>query len=72
MAEYRRLATESWEKLPPLSARSRKKAEGDYADLSGILDRFAARDGDIEARIALRAKEMSSPWKYFLSSPRSA
>jgi SWIM zinc finger len=64
-AEYRRLATEAWEKLPPLSARSRKKAEGDYAGLSGILDRFAARDNDVEARIALRAKDLSSPWKYF-------
>ena len=65
LAEYRRLATEAWEKLPPLSARSRKKAEGDYAGLSGILDRFAARDNDVEARIALRAKDLSSPWKYF-------
>ena len=65
LAEYRRLATEAWEKLPPLSARSRKKAEGDYAGLSGILDRFAARDNGVEARIALRAKDLSSPWKYF-------
>ena len=65
LAEYRRLATEAWEKLPPLSARSRKKAEDDYAGLSGILDRFAAHDGDVEARIALRAKDLSSSWKYF-------
>ncbi len=65
LAEYRRLATEAWEKLPPLSARSRQKAEGDYSGLSEILDRFAERDGDIEARIALRAKDLSSPWKYF-------
>ena len=64
LAEYRRLASEAWEKLPPLSARSRQKAEGDYAGLAGILDRFAARDGDVEARIALRAKDLSSPWKY--------
>ena len=65
LAEYRRLATEAWEKLPPLSARSRQKAGGDYAGLSGILDRFAERDGDVEARVALRAKDLSSPWKYF-------
>ena len=39
--------------------------EGDYFCLSGILDRFAERDGDVEARIALRAKDLSSPWKYF-------
>jgi uncharacterized Zn finger protein len=65
LAEYRRLATEAWEKLPPLIGRAQRKAEGDYDGLSGILDRFAARDGDVETRIALRAKDLSSPWKYF-------
>jgi uncharacterized Zn finger protein len=65
LAEYRRLATEAWEKLPPLPGRAQRKAEGDYDGLSGILDRFAERDGDVETRIALRAKDLSSPWKYF-------
>ena len=65
LAEYRRLATEAWEKLPPLNGRGRQRAEGDYDGLSGILDRFAERDGDVEARIALRAKDLSSSWKYF-------
>jgi uncharacterized Zn finger protein len=65
LAEYRRLATEAWEKLPPLTGRSREKAEGDYDGLSEILDRFADREGDVEARIALRAKDLSSSWKYF-------
>jgi tetratricopeptide (TPR) repeat protein len=65
LAEYRRLATEAWEKLPPLTGRAQRKAEGDYDGLSGILDRFAERDGDVETRIALRAKDLSSSWKYF-------
>ena len=65
LAEYRRLASEAWEKLPPLAGPSARRAEGDYDGLSGILDRFAERDGDVEARIALRAKDLSSPWKYF-------
>jgi uncharacterized Zn finger protein len=65
LAEYRKLATEAWEKLPPLTGRAQRKAEGDYDGLSGILDRFAARDGDVETRIALRVKDLSSPWKYF-------
>lgn len=65
LAEYRRLAAEAWEKLPPLTGRGPRKAEGDdYDSLSEILDRFAARDGDIEARIKLRAKDLSSAWKY--------
>jgi len=65
LAEYRRLATEAWEKLPPLSGRGRQRAEGDYDGLLSILDRFAEHDGDVEARIALRAKDLSSSWKYF-------
>jgi hypothetical protein len=65
LAEYRRLATEAWEKLPPLIGRAQRKAESDYDGLSGILDQFAERDGDVETRIALRAKNLSSPWKYF-------
>jgi uncharacterized Zn finger protein len=64
LAEYRRLATEAWEKLPTLTGRSRQKPQGDYHGLSGILDGFAERDGDVETRIALRAKDLSSPWKY--------
>jgi tetratricopeptide (TPR) repeat protein len=64
LVEYRRLATEAWEKLPPLTGRAQRKAEGDYGGLLEILDRFAERDGDVPARIALRAKDLSSPWKY--------
>jgi uncharacterized Zn finger protein len=62
LAEYRRLAAEAWEKLPPLGGG--QKADGDYASLSEILDRFAEREGDVETRVALRAKNLSSPWKY--------
>ena len=65
LAEYRRLATEAWEKLPPLTGGNRKESDADYSGLSGILDRFAQRAGDVEMRIALRAKDLSSPWKYF-------
>jgi tetratricopeptide (TPR) repeat protein len=64
LAEYRRLATEAWEKLPTLTGRGRQKPQGDYHGLQGILDSFAERDGDLETRIALRAKDLSSPWKY--------
>ena len=30
----------------------------------GILDFFAERDGDVEARIALRTRDLSSTWDY--------
>lgn len=65
LAEYRRLATEAWAKLPPRSGagRQHESLPGHY-QLQGILDFFAERDGDVDARIALRAKDLTSPWRY--------
>ena len=62
LAEYRRLAAEAWAKLPP-PTRKREDGEAPFR-LVGILDFFAERDGDVEARIALRARDLSSPWAY--------
>jgi tetratricopeptide (TPR) repeat protein len=66
LAEYRRLAAEAWTKLPPRSGDARKPHEFSigYDRLKNILDFFAEREGDLEARIALRAKDLSSPWSY--------
>ena len=65
LTEYRRLATEAWEKLPPRSgSKARQDYHGNYQGLSGILDFFAERDGDVDLRIALRAKDLSSSWNY--------
>ncbi len=65
LAEYRRLATAAWEKL---ATGRRRKAENDgfgsRLRLTAILDFFAERDGDVETRIALRAKDLSSQWAY--------
>jgi len=65
-AEYRRLATAAWEKLPPRSRRRRLRDElqPDYDTLMRILDAFAEGDGDTQARIALREKDLSSQWDY--------
>ncbi len=56
LAEYRRLATDAWDQA---SARG----EEDYR-LTAIIDHYAERDGDVEARIALRARRLSSPADY--------
>ncbi|MGH6934081.1 MAG: SWIM zinc finger family protein [Dongiaceae bacterium] len=66
LAEYRRLAVAAWEKLPARSgeARMRDQPLDNYGQLIDILDFFAERDGDIDARIALRAKNLSSPLDY--------
>jgi uncharacterized Zn finger protein len=66
LAEYRRLAAAAWEKLPPRPGGSKDRYEFsfDYARLMDILDFFAEHAGDTDARIALRAKDLSSPWLY--------
>jgi tetratricopeptide (TPR) repeat protein len=66
LAEYRRLAAEAWEKLPPRSGEIRARHEGSdgYRRLKAILDIFAERDGDVDARVALRAKDLTSSWSY--------
>jgi uncharacterized Zn finger protein len=65
-AEYRRLAVAAWDKLPSRSGKVRAEHGdvGRYDLLKDVLDFFAERDGDVDARIALRAKDLSSPWSY--------
>jgi len=66
LAEIRRLASDDWAQLAPLVGGRRAHDDGsrDRSRLEAILDFFAERDGDVEARIALRAKDLSSPWRY--------
>lgn len=66
LAEYRRLALAAWEKLPVRTngGRARYSFDEAYSRLSRMLDVFAERDGDVETRIALRSKDLSSPWNY--------
>lgn len=66
LTEYRRLATAAWAKIPPLHGgrRARDDVSSERRRLAKILDGFAERDGDVEARIALRAHDLSSPWNY--------
>jgi uncharacterized Zn finger protein len=66
LAEYRRLATEAWEKIPPYSGGRMRQEEflGNQDHLMRILDFFAERAGEVDTRIALRAKDLSSPWSY--------
>jgi hypothetical protein len=66
LAEYRRLAVVEWDELPANPGPARAAADDFSAvhRLKNILDFFAERDGDVEARIALRAQNLTSPWDY--------
>jgi len=66
LAEYRRLAMEAWEKLPTRTGARRRDVDfsSGHFRLAPIVDFFAGREGDVEMRIAIRAKDLSSPWNY--------
>ncbi len=64
LAEYRRLAEQAWQKMPAPRQQLPHDLSFEYDRLVDILDSFAERDGDTDARIALRAKNLSSPWRY--------
>jgi hypothetical protein len=67
LAEYGRLAAKAWEKLPKRSGKGRghdHEFSAGHERLKAILDFFAERAGDIDTRIALRAHDLSSPWRY--------
>ncbi|MGG5889676.1 SWIM zinc finger family protein [Falsiroseomonas sp. HC035] len=69
LAEYRRLAEVAWDALPKTRARRGGVLAGDEEGfarytLFPILDGFAARDGDMDRRIALRAAGLSQAHDY--------
>jgi len=66
-AEYRRLAEEAWHKIKPRLAGKRTAPDEEFGArrrLAAILEHFAEQEGDLDARIAIRAKDLSSPYSY--------
>jgi uncharacterized Zn finger protein len=68
LAEYHRLAEAMWQTVKPRPGRTRRAAGDDTSwrrdKLARILERFAERDGDLDARIAIRAADLSSAYDY--------
>lgn len=66
LAEYRRLTQDAWERQQAGTGvrRDADDYDADAFRLVSIVDFFAERDGDLEARVALRTRNLSSPWAY--------
>src|SRR6266404_3007495 len=67
LAEYRRLASEAWQKIKPLRATGRQGQDdqfGAHYALAAILERFAEREGDVDGVIAIRARDLSTAYDY--------
>ncbi|MEI9989171.1 MAG: DUF6880 family protein [Rhizomicrobium sp.] len=67
LAEYRRLAEKAWAGIKPLHDGARRVQDDQSAQryrLQSILESFARRDGDVDAMIAVRARDLSSGYRY--------
>jgi len=67
LAEYRRLASKAWQKIPPLQAAGRRVQDDQSSAryvLGAILESFAEREGDVDGIIAIRAKDLSTAYGY--------
>src|SRR3981081_3565108 len=64
--EYRRLASEAWQKMKPLRTGRRVEDDqfGERRAVAAILERFAKREGDIDGVIAIRAGDLSTAYDY--------
>lgn len=67
LAEYRRLASEAWQKIRPLRVIGRSVQDDQISAryvLGAILESFAEREGDVDGMIAIRAKDLSTAYDY--------
>ena len=64
LAEYRRLAEAAHARLPSIGRDRADPKAADRRLLTEILDRFAAREGDLDPRIALRRAALAGAHDY--------
>lgn len=67
LTEYRRLASAEWRRIKPARPGGRQfndeQSSARYR-LGAILESFAERDGDVDAKIAVRMKDLSTAYDY--------
>ena len=66
LAEYRRLAEKEWADVPALGPdrEDRPRYYGKREILADIMQTLAYRSGDVEAVVAIKSKDLSSPFTY--------
>lgn len=63
-AEYRKLAEEQWEGLPPLEPGERRSHDHRRYMLTRIMETLAEASGDVEERVAIKSRDLSAPYSY--------
>ncbi len=65
LAVYRKLAQGEWDKVPALGpGQDRRSFGGHRFRLTSIMESLARVDGDVEALVAVKQRDLSSPYHY--------
>lgn len=65
LSEYRRLAEAEWAKFPALgSGDDDPHRYGSRHTITSIMESLARASGDVEALIAVKSKDLSTPWDF--------
>ncbi len=64
LAVYRRLAQELWDKTPQLNPGDKRTYEHSRYRLTSIMESLARADGDVEAIVAIKSRNLSLPYHY--------
>jgi hypothetical protein len=68
LRQYRELVERGWDRMPALAPCSEHRWSFDplRMRLERAMERLAELDGDVEARIRIRSKDLSSPYRFLL------
>lgn len=64
LAAYGKLAAAEWAKVPVRTAGNERKHSSEHFRITHIMESLALASGDIEARVAVMSRDLSSAWDY--------
>ncbi len=64
LAVYRQLAEAAWREVPVLGPGGDRNAYGKRFRITSIMEALARHDGDVEARVAIKQRDLSSAWSF--------
>ena len=64
LAVYRQLAEAAWERLPALGPGDKRSYEGSRFRITHMMEALAEASGDVDAVVAVLAKDQSSPYDF--------
>ncbi len=64
LATYRQLAEAAWERLPALGPGDKRSYDGNRFRITHMMEALAETSGDVDAVVAVLAKDQSSPYDF--------